>query len=163
VSPPVVNLFGDDWDDERSRAGDVWKRMHVGRRLGSELLGASLFELEAGQRSFPYHFHYANEELLMVVAGTPTVRHPGGERDLRPGDVVVFRRGSEGAHQVLNRSDAPCRFVMLSTMRSPEIAVYPDSNKVGVFDQVPGPGKDGERELRAYLPLDAEVDYFDGE
>jgi len=159
----LVNVFADDWDDERSHPGYVWKRAHVGRRLGGELLGASLFELEPGQRSFPYHFQYANEELLVVVSGRPTLRHPGGERDLEPGDVVVFPRGSAGAHQLANRSDGPCRFLIVSTMIGPEISVYPDSGKIGVFDEAPAPGPDDHRELRAFLPLDAEVDYFEGE
>ena len=163
MSLRVASLQADDWDDERAQPGYSWRRLHVGRRLGGELLGASLFELDPGERSFPYHFQYGNEELLLVVAGTPTVRHAEGERVLAAGDAVIFRRGSEGAHQVTNRSDAPCRFLMISTMHAPEISVYPDSEKIGVFDKAPGPARDDDRELRAYLPLAAEVDYFHSE
>lgn len=163
MSFPVVNLHSEDWDDERERPGYSWHRLQVGKRLGAELLGASLYELQPGERSFPHHFHYGNEELLLAVAGAPTVRHVGGERELEPGDVIVFRRGPEGAHQVVNRSGEPCKFLMVSTMNRPEVAVYPDSGKVGVFDEAPGPARDAARELRAYLPLAAEVDYFDGE
>ena len=163
MSLRVVNVHGEDWDDERSQPGYSWRRLQVGRRAGGELLGASLFELEPGEQSFPHHFHYGNEELLLVVAGRPTIRHADGERELVPGDVVVFQRGSEGAHQVANRSDQPCRFLMISTMNSPEVAIYPDSNKVGVLGEAPRPGRDGERTLRTYFPLSAEVDYFEGE
>ena len=49
---------------------------------------------------FPYHFHHGMEEWLLVVDGTPTLRTPDGERELRRGDVVCFPPGPDGAHQV---------------------------------------------------------------
>jgi uncharacterized cupin superfamily protein len=112
-------------------------RIGVGRRLGGELLGASLYELPPGQRSWPYHAHYANEELLIVLDGRPTLRTPDGERELRAADAAAFPRGLEGAHQLINRSDRPARFLMVSTMVHPEVAHYPDSDKIGVFAGAP--------------------------
>ena len=53
--------------------------MHLGRRLGGELIGATMFEVEPGWRSL-YHVHHGNEELVLVVDGNPTVRTGGGER-----------------------------------------------------------------------------------
>ena len=55
-------------------------------RLGAELLGGSLYELELGDRLWPYHTHHANEEWLIVVRGRPTLRTPEGEQELREGD-----------------------------------------------------------------------------
>ena len=46
--------------------------------------------------------------------------------------MVAFPVGERGAHQLANRTDEPVRLLMVSEMRSPEIAVYPDSGKVGV-------------------------------
>lgn len=149
----VVNLFGDDWDAQRDRPGFSWKRLGVGERLGSELLGASLYELPPGQRTWPYHFQYGNEEWLIIFDGTPTLRTPEGERELEPGDVAVFRRGPEGAHQVVNRSGRPARVLIVSTMIEHDIAEYPDSGKIGVFA--------GERPV--LLRKDASVDYWEGE
>jgi uncharacterized cupin superfamily protein len=51
-----VNLFGDEWDGGRDRPGWEWKRLQVGERLGAEKIGASLYELAPGQRTFPYHW-----------------------------------------------------------------------------------------------------------
>ena len=127
----VFNLYGDEWDRVEDRTGWRSKDGWVGARLGAELLGGSLYELEPGDRLWPYHLHHANEEWLIVVRGQPTLRSPDGEQELREGDVVVFPRGKVGAHQVSNRSDAPIRVLMLSSMRAPDLVEYPDSGKVG--------------------------------
>jgi uncharacterized cupin superfamily protein len=148
-----VNIFGDDWDGGRDRPGWVWKRMSVGKRLGAEQIGASVYELAPGQKTFPYHWQVLEEEWLIVLAGEPTLRDPAGERKLAAGECVVFKRGPQGAHLVRNDTDEPVRLLMLSADSAAEIAFYPDSGKVGIF----GP------DLRKLLREDAEVDYFEGE
>ena len=126
----VFNLDGDEWDRTEQREGWRSKDAWVGRRINAELIGGSLYELEPGDKLWPYHTHHANEEWLLVVRGRPTLRVPEGESELGEGDVVCFRRGNDGLHQVINRTDTPARVLMLSTMISPEIVEYPDSGKV---------------------------------
>jgi len=124
-------------------------------RLGAELLGGSLYELEPGDRLGPYHTHHANEEWVIVVRGRPTLRTSEGERELREGDVACFPRGTEGAHQVLNRTDEPIRVLMLSSLILPEIVEYLDSGKIGARNAK------GERIMFARPgPM---LDYWDGE
>jgi uncharacterized cupin superfamily protein len=127
----IFNLHGDDWNRVEMRKGWRSKDAWVGAHIGAELIGGSLYELEAGDRLWPYHTHHANEEWLLVVSGTPTVRTPEGEQDLSEGDVVCFLRGKEGAHQVSNRTDSPIRILMLSTLLAPDIVEYLDSGKIG--------------------------------
>jgi uncharacterized cupin superfamily protein len=95
----VANLHSPEWDQEQDHPPFVWRRARLGRQAGAERLGASLYELPPGAASWPLHAHRANEELLMVVSGTPTLRGLGGERELAPGEVVSFRAGREGAHR----------------------------------------------------------------
>ena len=151
----VFNLHGDEWDRVEDREGwrsrDAW----VGARLGAELIGGSLYELEPGDRLWPYHTHHANEEWLIVVSGTPTLRTADGEQELREGDVACFRRGPEGAHQVSNRTKSPVRVLMLSTLLAPEIVEYPDTGKVGTRD-----ARGNRLTLSRPGPT---VDYWDGE
>lgn len=149
------NLHADDWDepepgpDEAARGfGARW-----GRLVRGDLLSAGLWELPPGLQTCPYHLHRANEELLIVVEGRPTLRDPSGTRTLEPGDVVLFRRGPEGAHAVVNETDEPCRFVFASTLVYPEVAEYPDSGKVNAY---------GPDHRWIFRQADA-VDYFDGE
>jgi uncharacterized cupin superfamily protein len=158
VSTPQLNLFGDEWDDGRERPGWRWKWLPVGRRLGARELGASLYELEPGQKTFPYHFHYAQEEWLIVLRGEPTLRDPDGERRLAPGDCVLFPRGPEGAHQIRNDTDEPVRLLMLSSMAEVDVAVYPDSGKVGAMARTAG-----SEPFRLIVREESGVDYFEGE
>ena len=160
MSAPQVNVFGDDWDGGRDRPGWQWKRLAVGQRLGARQIGASLYELAPGQRTFPYHFHYAQEEWLIVLRGEPTLRAPSGERRLSPGECVLFPRGPDGAHLVRNDTEEPVRVLMLSGPADAEVCVYPDSGKVGAFASLPGSEEDS---LRLIVSEDAAIDYFAGE
>jgi uncharacterized cupin superfamily protein len=149
------NLFGAELDGAQEREGYRWRSARLGPRIGAERIGCSVYELEPGQRSFPYHFHYGNEEWLLVVAGAATLRTPEGERDLRAGDLVAFPAGPEGAHAVGNRSEEPARVAIFSTLITPSISVYPDSGKIGVRPGVP---EDTLNFVRG-----GAVDYWEGE
>jgi uncharacterized cupin superfamily protein len=151
----VFNLNGNEWDREEDRPGWRSKDAWVGERVGAELLGGSLYELEPGDRLWPYHTHHANEEWLIVVRGRPTLRTADGEQELREGDVVCFRRGKTGFHQVTNRTDSQIRVLMLSTLIAPDIVEYPDSGKVGARSVA------GERILLSRPGPD--LDYWEGE
>jgi uncharacterized cupin superfamily protein len=95
------------------------------------LLGATCYEIAPGQQLFPYHYHHGVEEWLIVLAGTPTVRGPAGERQLRRGDVMCFPVGPDGAHTVHNTDATTTRVLMLSTRADSSVSVYPDSGRVG--------------------------------
>jgi len=127
----IFNVFGDDWQEEEiQRPGGSFRESWIGERLSAELLGGSLYELRPHSKGWPYHYHHGNEELLIVVAGTPTLRAPDGERVLEPGDCVLFPRGVDGAHTFWNDSDETARVLMMSTRLAPEIVTYPDSSKI---------------------------------
>jgi uncharacterized cupin superfamily protein len=157
VTVGVFNLYGDEWGLEQEREGYRWRGQMLGPVVGASMLGASLYELPPGQRSFPYHYEYGNEEWLVVVAGRPTVRTPEGEQELAAGDVVCFPEGPAGAHQVRNATDEPVRVLILSTKQRPGVAVYPNSDKIGVW-----PVAD-ETTDRIIVRRDSAVDYWDGE
>ncbi len=99
-------------------------------RVAGEHLGASLYEVPPGESTFPYHYELGNDELLVVIAGHPTLRDPDGERELRPGDCVLFPSGPAGAHQIVNRSDEAVRVLLVSNFAIPRGAVQPDSDKI---------------------------------
>src|SRR6516165_9560563 len=123
----TANIHTPTWDQDTDRPPFRWQRAFIGRQAGARELGASLFDIPPGGATFPFHAHHANEELLIVLAGRPTLRTPDGERELPPGEVVAFPAGSAGAHRIDNRSDEPVRLVMVSTMLAPEINEFPDT------------------------------------
>jgi uncharacterized cupin superfamily protein len=153
----VFNLYDGELDEERTEpAGFTWRAARLGPKLGAKKVGTSVYELQPGESSFPYHYEYGCEEWLLVVSGRPTLRAPDGERELRPGDLVWFPEGPEGAHLVRNDTDEPIRVLLASTKAVPGVAVYPDSGKIGLW---PGNDADPPQMFRR----DTAVDYWDGE
>jgi uncharacterized cupin superfamily protein len=137
---PTPNVHEPEFDVEHDGEPYVWKRARLGRAAGSRALGASLFALPPGSATFPLHAHLHNEELLVVLSGTPTLRVGGDEapRVLACGEVVAFVAGLEGAHELRNDSTAEVRLLIVSTMVAPEINVFPDTGELWVRDYVPG-------------------------
>jgi uncharacterized cupin superfamily protein len=138
---------GDPADPEGYQA----RMARLGPTIEAVKLGASVYDLDPGNSVCPYHYEHPEEEWLLVVSGSPILRDPDGEHELSPGDLVCFPEGPDGAHKVTNRTEDPVRIVMFSTKAKTAMAVYPDSNKVGVWP------------LGKLFRIDDAVDYWDGE
>lgn len=139
-------------------------RARMGRMagdLGAQKLGFNVTVLDPGAVSWPYHFHHVNEELFLVLEGSGRLRFNDAEYPLRPGDLVCCPPGPEGAHQIVNDSDAELRYLAVSTVQTPEIAEYPDSDKFAVFHR-PDP-HDPVPAFRRVGYRTTEVGYWDGE
>jgi uncharacterized cupin superfamily protein len=124
------NVWADGWDLESE---EEWAAGRSTRLPRGSQLGATLYEIDPGRTSGFYHFHHGAEELLVVLRGRPTLREPAGERELAEGAVVLFAVGPEGAHQLLNRTDEPVRYLVVATRPSPEAVEYPDSRQLSVM------------------------------
>ena len=72
--------------------------------------------------------------------------------------MLAFARGEDGAHQIVNRTEAVVRFLAVSTSGEPDIIVQPDSGKLGTYERRPEGGG-----LRSWFRLSDAVDYHDGE
>ena len=152
-----------EWSEQSYDEVFGYRRKALGAAAHGEKLGCSLYEIPPGRKAWPYHYHCANEESIYVLEGTGTLRIGGREFALSQGDYVALPVGEAHAHQVYNTSGEPLRYLCLSTMVEPDILVYPDSGKVGLFaGSAPGGPKE-RRYLHKYLREDAEVGYFDGE
>ena len=138
-----------DPEPDGYRAG--YAKLHP--EIGAATLFGGLFELPPGEAGRPYHYE-SGEEWLLVLEGRVSVRHPEGEDELEAGDLVCFPAGPAGAHKLTNRSEQDARVLLVSTRTSPAVAVYPDSDKIGVIADW------GER---VFVRREAGVDYSDGE
>jgi uncharacterized cupin superfamily protein len=147
---PEVNAASIDVAPDREfPSGFPTRYRQLGPLLGAELLGGTVYEFDPAERNGPYHYEIGNEECLLVLAGTPTLRHPEGRDVLAVGDMVVFPEGPDGAHQLINESAAATRVLILSTMREPYGCAYPDSGNLSTLGGV--------------FRLAEAVDYWDGE
>ncbi len=152
------NVFQPAFDEHEEQPGFAHRRARLGRQAGSAQLGASLYELDPGQAVCPYHWHAAEEEMLIVVSGRPSLRTSGGWCELEAGEAVAFATGIEGAHQVVNRSPEPVRVLLLSESKDPEVCGYPDSRKAMADARLGAPG-----EISHMWRLEDAVDYYEGE
>jgi uncharacterized cupin superfamily protein len=154
----VANVYRPDFEEGERPEGFRARRARIGYELGAETIGASLWEVPPGQAAYPFHFHYSDEELVIVLRGRPTLRTPAGLRELEEGEAVRFPLGEEGAHQIINRGEDPAVFLAISSSGHPDVVLYPDSGKLGVGERLPRGGG-----LRAFFHLSDGVDYWDGE
>lgn len=106
----------------------------LSQRLGLKRLGCSVIAVPAGAAAFPFHNHRANDELFYIVAGRGELRLGGATHAVKAGDLIASPAGGpEGAHQLVNTSDAELRYLAVSSTLEPEICEYPDSGKVGTY------------------------------
>jgi uncharacterized cupin superfamily protein len=150
IAAPQFEYDSDDPEGFRSGLARLGKLLG-----GAEESGISVYELPPGQAVCPYHYECGEEEWLLVLEGTPTLRTPEGSERLEPWDVVFFPKGPAGAHGIRNETDETVRVLMFSTVVIPTATVYPDSDKVGVWT--------GDPEADLIARRESKVDYFDGE
>jgi uncharacterized cupin superfamily protein len=154
-----TNADNIDWKEYEQR-DEKLRRKELSNAVNGSELGCSLYELLPGGESWPYHYHTANEEAVYVLEGEGTLRHESGEGSLVAGDFVALPADESGGHQIVNDKDEPLRYLVFSTMNEPDVTVYPEMEKVGVFVGSPPGGRD-ERTLRAYYDTDAETEYWE--
>jgi uncharacterized cupin superfamily protein len=99
----------------------------LGPLLGADRLDGTLIDLDPGEGSEPYHYVYGREEWVLVLVGTPTLRHPQGEDHLEPGDLVCLPEGPAGARRLHNRGESVARALLLSTTGLPANVCYPNT------------------------------------
>src|SRR5919198_2438929 len=121
-------------------------------------LGISIDIVPPGKRTCPYHFHYAQEEMFIILQGEGTLRVAGEQIPVHAGDVIAIPPGPEYPHQLINTSHAPMKYLSISTQEKPEICEYPDSSKYLAYARPAGPLVAGGRMHR----VDSDLDYWDG-
>jgi uncharacterized cupin superfamily protein len=151
----VPNIYKPSFEEGERPRGFCSKRARIGYELASELVGCSLWEVPPGEAAYPFHYHLADEELVIVVRGRPTLRTADGLRELEEGEVIRFALGDDGAHQIINRSQDTVTFLALSSHGHPDVVVYPDSDKLGMGERLPKGGG-----LRAFFQREDAVDYW---
>jgi uncharacterized cupin superfamily protein len=130
-------------------------KARLGPELGASKTGATVWELPPGQAICPYHYEYGEEEWVLVLQGTPTLRTPDETVQLQPYDLAFFPTGPAGAHQLRNDSDEPARVLMWSEVVFPTGSAYPDSGKVGLWT--------GDEAEDVLVERSAAVGYYHGE
>lgn len=131
----------------------------LGTGTAAMKLGASIDIVAAGMRSCPYHFHYAQEEMFVILEGEGTLRVAGELLPIRGGDVIFIPPGPEYPHQIINTSAAPLKYLSISTRDDPEVVEYPDSDKYQAIVR----GNASSRLFTGIQRKENSLDYWDAE
>lgn len=107
--------------------------------------------LEKGKYSYPYHYHHNSDEIFVILSGKGDLRTPDGIKCVGTGDVLLFERGAEAAHQIYNGNDEPLVYLDLRSLNKLDVCEYPDTGKVNILPR------------RDIFHKGGSADYFDGE
>ena len=133
-------------------AGYEYRKRQLLQR-GQAKCMASLYEIPPGKAAYPYHWHTQNEELFYILSGCGVLKTPQGERDVRAGDVLFFPANEHGAHKLCSTGEAPLVYLDFGTSHEIDVALYPDSGKIGVWG----------RGVNQVYKTETQVGYYEGE
>ena len=146
----IDELYPEEFSEGKGRYEGVF--CEIGLLIGARKLGYQISTIAPGKSFCPLHVEDMEEEMFIIWEGEAVIRTLRGEITCRAGDVIAFPTGSVGAHQVINKSDRPCRVFMLGAEDPNSVCYYPDSNKVLLSSR--------DRLIVRAAPA---LDYYDGE
>lgn len=161
---PVMNIGDVELSELKNGESFEARVGSMASQIGADKLGCRLTVIPPGKRGWPFHSHHANEELFFIVEGAGSYRFGEQIYPVKAGDLLAAPvGGAEHAHQIINDSDAPLKYLALSTMIEPDVMEYPDSAKFGAFAGSPPGGAKDKRTFAAFVPADAAVGYWHNE
>ncbi|KPY31639.1 Auxin-binding protein [Pseudomonas syringae pv. papulans] len=96
--------------------------------------------------------------MFVIIEGEGSLRVAGEMLPIRTGDIVFIPAGADYPHQIINTSQAPLKYLSISTRETPEVCEYPDSGKYQAMVSV-----QGTRVFTANQRTTENLDYWDGE
>lgn len=164
MTRPILNL--DEVQFETQKDGEAFEAMFgpIASRLSAKKLGYRITILPPGKKAWPFHAHYANEEMFFILEGRGRLRYGDCEFPIRAGDFIAAPAGGiESAHQIVNDSEVDLKYLCVSTKEGLDVMEYPDSNKFGVLAAAPPDGAKEKRTFAFFGYKSATVGYWEGE
>lgn len=121
---PQTNATGYPPPFDREVAGRWYRRLAPASGLTD--FGVSHVVLKPGAWSAQRHWHYGEDEFLVMVSGAAVLIDDAGKTPLAPGDCVAFPMNDGNGHHIVNESDADCAFVVVGLAKTREGGEYPD-------------------------------------
>jgi uncharacterized cupin superfamily protein len=102
-------------------------KRQLGDRFGLQAFGVNLTELLPGGESALLHRHTTQDEFVYILEGRPTLVTDQGEEELAPGMCAGFPAAGI-AHQLVNRTTEPVRYLEIGDRRPDDAATYPNDD-----------------------------------
>jgi uncharacterized cupin superfamily protein len=109
---PQTNRTGYPAPFNEAVQGRWYRRLAPVGGLGA--FGASHVVLKPGAWSSQRHYHYGEDELLVMLSGEAVLVEDDGRTLLHPGDICAWPSDIENGHHLINESDSDCIFVAIS-------------------------------------------------
>lgn len=98
-------------------------------RLLTENTGITAFSvmhesLLPGHRSSRPHRHSQQDEMYVVLTGSPTAYLDDTPHPLQPGSYLVFKSGSPQKHMLQNETDQPVELLKISSSPADDKVIY---------------------------------------
>jgi uncharacterized cupin superfamily protein len=151
----IAKLKWETWKSPKGKFAQAYK--NISGSLGDVRNGwpkkghpfnLELVTVPPGKAPCPFHVHYLQWELYVIVSGTGIARAGRQRYKVKTGDAFMHAPGE--AHQLINTGRQPLLFYIIADNPPLDVWRYPDSKKWGI------------REPRKIFRM-AEVDYHDGE
>lgn len=139
------------------------RRKQLGAAAGGQRLGCSMYEIKPGKSAWPLHYHLGNEEAIYILEGSALLEYGEAQVELKAGAYVALCVGEQAAHRMTNVGQGVLRYLCVSTMHEPDVTIYPETGKVGVFAGAAPGGSKQARTYEAYLDDSKRLGYWDGE
>jgi uncharacterized cupin superfamily protein len=120
-----------------------WEEFSHGQRFGmkyqvlSEYAGAKQITvcmevLAPGKQANQQHYHMLEEEHVLVLEGSMTVRLGDKSYEVAAGHYVCFPAGQKVGHALINHTLEPCRYLILGNPQPHDVAVFTETGRVSV-------------------------------
>lgn len=127
VSPRVGSTYPAPFADQVAGR----EKRALGDPLQLTQFGVNLVTLAPGAWSSQRHWHENEDEFVYVLDGEVTLVTDEGETVLRPGMAAGFPAGKADGHHLINRGNAPARYLEAGTRAPTEVAHYSDIDMMG--------------------------------
>jgi len=150
----IKNIQDEPYTHKSEHPDYEYKKQQIVGRGSSDQCIVSVYEIPPGKAAYPFHYHTKNEEVFFIIKGCGKLRTPEGEQLVGEGDFMFFSANGDGAHKLINISETePLVYIDFDTKNDIDVAIYPDSNKIGIW------GKD----INRLYNMSSAVDYYENE
>jgi uncharacterized cupin superfamily protein len=100
--------------------------LRLGDAAGLTQFGVNIVTLDPGVWSSQRHWHEKEDEFVYVLDGELVLITDAGEEIMHAGDCAGFKAGVRDGHHLVNRSNAPARFLVVGSRDEADWGEYPD-------------------------------------
>ena len=146
--PKISDPRIEDGDDELGR----YRAELLSDTGGLTQFGAFTETLWPGAKASRTHWHANEDEMIYVLSGTVTLIEGDTTTDLVHGDAATFKAGVATGHHLENRTQAPCRYLVVGTRSGDDTVTYTETGETVTISKGENIYRDAEGNITKVAP-----------